>query len=276
MEQTAPTIQVGDCISDVETVFAPQQFSGRQYTPNYRTLCSIFPEALEHLMLHAGGRKKYALPAVPKGKYALLRVYDTWTLVRDLSRSAGAEDDADGDAKQQAPVYCQGIADDLIRIWAGDAPGNASGAKPGITVIGGDQPSQLELDSLYAIQTTYFRWLVMKADENWIIGKRELITEDHRRALRWLGSEDRDWYKKIQAVLLKRCPSCAEEINQLATVCRFCQGSLIKFYRDLGIEVTEDIDPGVFLFQKTLKERTVINNEKIRAEKAAAQSAQPK
>lgn len=269
LAQPAPTIPVGNCISDEASIFEPHPFAaGRQYTPNYRTLCSIFPEALRHYMLHAGGRKEYSFLAVPKGSYALLRVYDTYTMTRDLSRAAGAEDDNDGNAQMQSPVHCDGVAADLIRVWAQDAPGNASGARPGVMVIAGDQPTQLELNQLDETQTTYFRWLVMKADEYWITGKREYITDDHRRALRWLGSEDRDWYKKIHAVLLKRCPACAEEINQMATVCKYCQGNLIKFYRDAGYkpeDVTADLDAGVYAFYQEQSRRVSANNAELRA-----------
>ena len=265
--QTAdgPAIPIENCIANLDSVFEPDPHAGRIYTPNYRTLCSIFPEPLVHHMLHAGGRKEYKMPAVPKGSYALLRVYDTWTLTRDLSRAAGAEsidEWEDGTAMQRSPVHCQAVADDLIRMWAQDAPGNASGAKPGVMIIGGDTPTQLELDGLNDMQITYFRWLVMKADDYWITGKREYITDDHRRALRWLGSEERDWYKKINAVLLKRCPTCAEEINALATVCRYCATNLVKFYRENGIEPTYEQDPGVFQFIAQFKARQSVSEKK--------------
>jgi hypothetical protein len=253
-----PPIPVGNCISDAASVFEPSPHAaGRIYTPNNRTLCSIYPMELTHYMLHAGGRKQYHIPSVPKGTYALLRVYDTYTLTRNLSKiaAAGDEDMDRADEMQQSPVFCDGVADDLIRMWAGDAPGNQSGAKPGIMVLADDQPTQLELDQLNDTQTTYFRWLVMKGDEYWITGDRKSITDDHRRALRWLGSEDREWYKKIDAVLLKRCPACAEEVNMMATVCRYCQTNLIKWYKDVGFEPEEKDDMGVFLFFKALHER---------------------
>src|SRR5262249_14470706 len=159
----------------------------------------IFPDPLEHWMYHAGKRKVYRMPGVPKGSYALLRVYDTYTVTRDLSRAVGADNDMDGNSYQQSPVHCDGVAADLMRIWAQDAPGNASGAKPGVMVLEGDKPIQSELDSLWRTQSEYFAWLVRKADEYWITGKRDYITDDHRRALRWLGSEDREWFKKIHS-----------------------------------------------------------------------------
>lgn len=260
IEEQEHAIPVGQCIEVVESVFEPDPHAGRMYTPNSRAICSIFPEKLEHHMLHAGGRKTYSLPAVPKGGYALLRVYDTWTLTRNLVEvNAAGDGSLEGhDIMQRSPVHCQGVADDLIRMWAQDAPGNASGAKPGVMIIADATPTQLELDGLNEIQTTYFRWLVMKADEFFITGKREYITDDHRRALRWLGSEDRDWYRKIATVLKKQCPACAEEINAQATVCKFCATNLIKFYRDIQMEPTADMDPGVFAFLESQKVRGAV------------------
>jgi hypothetical protein len=273
LEQPAPTVPVENCITVEATVFAPNPFGGKPYIPNNVTICSIYPEELRHIMLHAGRRKEYRFPAVPKGSYALLRVYDTYTLTRDLSKAAGAgndPNDPDGTAMQQSPVHCYGVAEALIRHWAQDAPGNASGAKPGIMVIEGEKPTQFELDQLVAIQTEYFRWLVMKADEYWITGKREYITNDHRRALRWLGSEDREWYKKIDTVLLKKCPACYEDINSMATVCKHCDINLVKFYKDAGMaDVPEEIDPAVFAFQREMRVRVEAANAKLREKQGA-------
>ncbi len=264
LEQPAPTVPIANCITvDDAEVFEPNPYGGRPFIPNNVTICSVFPEELRHIMMHAGRRKEYRLPAVPKGNYALLKVYDTYTLTRDLSAAAGAGDDVNdphAHDMQRSPVHCSGVAGDLVRQWAQDAPGNASGAKPGIAVIEGDVPTQLELDQLTETQTAYFRWLVMKADESWITGKRENITNDHRRALRWLGSEDRDWYRKIETVLFKRCPQCAEQINFEALGCKHCQANLLKFYRDAGYkdaEITDDIDEAVARFYRARAARPV-------------------
>lgn len=249
-----------------ESVFEPHpNMGGRAYIPNNVTLCSIFPERLEKYMMHAGQRKRYEIPAVEKGKYALLTVYDTWTLTRKFAESS--EDETED--MQRSPQSCHGIARDLIRFWAEDAPGNASGSMPGIMVIEGETPTQLELDTLWARQTEYFRWLVAKGDEYWITGNRAGITEDHRRALRWLGSEDRDWFKKINAVMFKACGACGEDIRVMATVCPKCQQNLVKFYREAGITVTAEVDAGVAFFlhmQKT-------NNEAAMAAREAEKNA---
>ncbi len=261
MEQPATTVSLENCITADVEVFEPNPYGGRAFVPNNVTICSVFPEELRHYLMHAGGRKEYFMPAVPKGSYALLKVYDTYTLTRDLSAAAGAGDDPNdphAHDMQRSPVHCFGVAADLTRQWAQDAPGNASGAKPGVMVIAADRPTQLELDGLTETQTTYFRWLVMKADEYWITGQRTYITNDHRRALRWLGSEDRDWYKKIETVLFKRCPSCAEQINFDALGCRHCNANLPKFYREAGYtnaEVTEDVDEAVARFYQQQAKR---------------------
>lgn len=264
--EAAQGIEVGALQWKSEAVFEPHpNMGGRAYIPNHVTLCSIFPERLEKYMLHAGMRKCYEIPAVEKGKYALLTVYDTFQVTRKFAESS--EDEAED--MQRSPISCLGIATDLLRLWAQDAPGNASGASPGIMVIQGETPTQLELDTLWAQQTEYFRWLVLKADEYWITGNRAGITEDHRRALRWLGSEDRDWFKKINAVMFKTCAACGEDIRLMATVCPKCQQNLIKFYKDAGITVTEDVDPGVFRF--LAMQRT--NNEAATAAREAEKNA---
>lgn len=266
LEQPATNITPDACIQVVEDVFEPDPNAGRRYTPNYRTLCSIFPTALEWSEMHAGRRRTYSMPAVEKGKYALLRVYDTWTKTRNFN----AEDNQGGsEVYQRSPISCEGIAQDLIRAWAQDAPGNRGGSQPGIMVIAGDKPTQGELDHLWAMQTEYFRYLVMMADNYWITGKREYITDDHRRALRWLGSEDREWFKRINSVLYKKCPNCAEEINEEALGCKHCNVNLLKFYRDAGFkddEVTPEMDAAVAVFYAARKARVTENNKKVREE----------
>lgn len=213
-----------------EPVFSPIPHNGRQYVPNNVTICSVWPDDLSSWKLHGGRNQLYRIPAVEKGKYALLKVYDTYTVTRNIAvESEGPE------AYQNSPISCLGVAENLLKEWAEDAPGNASGARPGIMIIAGDTPTQTELDAMWASQTEYFRWLVKRADDYWIQGKREYISSDHRRALRWLGSEDRDWFQEIAEVLKKRCYACAEEINTDAIVCKHCSTNLVDFCIDQGV-----------------------------------------
>ena len=266
-----PALTVDACFNIDESVYVPDPNAGQRYIPSHLTLCSIFPDAKEHFMLHGGIRQRYALPAVPKGQFALLRVYDTYTLTRDLSYAAAAEpgDPNNGERQQNAPVSCHGVADDLVRAWALDAPGNASGARPGIGILNADEPTQAELDYLWEQQTTYFRWLVMVADDYWITGRREYITDDHRRALRWLGSEDRDWYKKIASIQFKQCPACGEQINVQALRCKHCSVELLKFYNGMGVkdsDITADLDYAIWAFLQKRKDIVEASNAKLRAE----------
>jgi hypothetical protein len=243
-------ISLEDLAFEVNVTPEPHpQMGGRSYTPNFRVLMSIFPDEVQYHRNHGGRRKRYHIPAVEKGKYALLPVYDTFTIIRDTTVNS------DKDNQALRPVYCDGIAADLLRVWTQDAPGNASGSAPGIMMLAGDKPTQAELDYLVERQTAYFRWLVRAADEYHIKGDGRFITEDHRRALRWLGSEDRQWYRQINTVMLKRCVACAEEINDMATVCKHCSTNLVKFWRESGVEPTAEEDRGVFEFMRRQKER---------------------
>lgn len=252
-----------DCAVVSESIFKPNPYGpGRSYTPNHCTLISIFPEARTYTpkALHGGMRTTYRIDGAPKGQYTKLIVYDTFIAIRKHQRS-----DDDNDEIQAAPAPAQGIAKDMIRFWAEDAPGNRSGAKPGFMICEGEDPTELELSQLWQGQTEYFRYLVMMADEHAHNQRFTQITEDHRRALSWLGTEDRPWFKKITSVMFKSCPSCGEDIRLLATACRYCQQDLIKWYKAAGIEVTEERDPGVFAFNQELKAR----NEKVRQDAEA-------
>jgi len=233
--------------------FAPHPLMhGRTYTPNYRVLCSIIPHDLDHWMYHAGGRKQYFIPACDKGKYNVLKVYDTYTVIADLSARA-TNDEGYGDAMTTAPIPCLGLVDDLLRIFGGDGIGNKDGRRPGIMMIADDTPTQRELDQLVAMHTEYCRGLVIEADDYDAKGAKAYITEAHREALRWLGSEDRNWYRKIEARLFKQCPRCAENINAMATLCKECRTDLVRYYADQKTEVTEAIDPGVWAFNQRVK-----------------------
>lgn len=232
---TETAISVDSGMTVAEPVFAPHPMGGRQYIPNNVTICSIWPSDLSSWKLHAGQLKQYFIPSVPKGKYAVLKVYDTYTMTRNTSvESDGPE------GYQPSPIFCVGVAENLLKEWAEDAPGNASGSRPGISIIQGEKPTQSELDAMWARQTEYFRWLVKRADDYWIQGKREYISDDHRRALRWLGSEDRQWFQEIAEVLKKRCPACAEEINSEATKCKHCQEDLVEWYKKRGVVPKDD------------------------------------
>src|SRR6185369_15971877 len=248
-----PPVTPADCLSASEPLLEPHPYTaGRTYTPNYRVLCSIIPNDLLTYLRHALGRKEYYIPAVPKGKYALLRVYDTYQVIADLSGRA-TNDDGHGDDMQAAPVHCDGVCDDLLRIFSGDAVGNRDGQMPGLMVIQGDEPDQGELDRLWSQHESYCRYLVQQADDFETKGLRSYITEEHRRALDWLGSEDRTWYRKILATREKDCPACAELINRMATRCKVCGIDIEKWYRDKGIEVTEDLDLGVWTLLQRIK-----------------------
>jgi hypothetical protein len=254
-EPNAFLITPDACHSNLESAMEPDPFAGgRVYVPHHRTICSIFPEARELSLMHAGQRKTYRIEGAPKGKYSLLTVYDTWTIVRNTDDPEANENGG----MKRAVVPADGLAMDLERAWAMDTRGNESGHRPGFLILEGDKPTQGELESAWITQTEYFRYLVLKAEENWAAGNKSYVTNDHRRALTWLGvSGSFQWANPMRESTLRACPACAEEINVMATVCRFCQTNLVKFFQSVGVEPGENEWPGVVRLLETIKSKKV-------------------
>jgi hypothetical protein len=234
------------------TLVPPPELMRERFSINHTTICSVYPGDLTHRLLHSpsgAGRTNYFIPAVPlddPSAYELLHVWDAWATTLDTASTLASSMDTDstgagesGKKYQLSPVPSRTIAYDLVRHWAGDAPGARVGLTIGVGTIAGDVPSEEELASLRGIQSAYFRFLVEQAHTYHAQGLTKEITDYHRRALRWLGSEDAPWYPKIERSIMKQCPACDERIKSTAVVCQHCRTNLPEYYAALGYKLHE-------------------------------------
>lgn len=260
-------ISPSDPASSVSSLLPPPLLSPFSHHLRHVTICSVYPGELNHRLLHervnfddptrpsGSGFTSYHIPAVPidhPDAYELLNVWDGFTSVLDTAGTLAASADYDamtvGESSkkyQLAPVPCNVIAYDLIRHWSGDAPGAKVGLTIGVGAVASDLPTPTELQGLRGIQTAYFRFLVEQADAYHSQGLNREITDYHRRALRWLGSEDREWFKKIERSVMKSCPACDNQIKSNAIVCQHCHTNLTDFYAAQGFKLheVEAVDP---------------------------------
>ncbi len=240
--------------------------------PNFATILSIFPIALEAVRRH-NGMIPYQHPAVsrdgilvrtynpevlantnrvPEGTklfsdesrpseatkgYALIRVCDTFTWARDFTQ--------DKERFFPHPVPARDVAEDLHRAWASDAIEADGNAGPGMTVIAGDEPTADELEFVREKQTTYFRRLVVDGHTMHSRGQLKDISDLHRAGATWMGANNLPWLPKLEQVQMKPCPACANEIRAMAVVCQFCNQNLPDFYLKYGIVPDPLVDAAV-------------------------------
>ena len=212
------------------------------------TICSVYPEPLRK-QWHIRPVGIFQMKAAPPDGYSLLTVGDSWQRILNTS----ATTDEEGLQYQDAPISAYEVASSLEAYWTSPVILSHGGFHIGVGIIAGSVPTPEELVQLRAVQTRYFEILVHDADTLWFSGKRNEVMELHRLALRWLGSEDREWYKRIEPVLLKKCPACEADINRNAVVCKECNRDLGQFYLDRGIEPSDD--PAVLEDMKRLAKK---------------------
>jgi len=165
----------------------------------------------------------YLLPAAKDGVPGLLPVEAGYqreylgfgshrpTLVLGKEESARPEEDS-----------AREIADDLLNEWSHPAIGMGTGLGPGIFICAGVTPTDEEIQPQLEKQIAWAQYIVDKADELWITGKRDEVKEGHRKAALWLG-RDREWAQVGRTQLLtKACPYCGTTISGAAPVCPTC------------------------------------------------------
>ncbi len=167
--------------------------------------------------------------------YTLLKVYDTIQMVYDPVNER--------DKPEVIPVHL--IIDDLIRMWTSGILSRGEYG-PGIMSIAGDEPTVEELAAINGRQSAYFTELVNLADGHFMKGDVKNITELHRAAATWLNLPDKPWMKNVDSVIQKDCPACGEKVRMNATVCKHCTTNLLKWYDEIGMRPSVQIDPHIF------------------------------
>lgn len=234
-----------------------------QFKADRRTILSVYPLARQEEQKH-NGFTLYSLPAaekslivirqpfvyghpvmddvvteVPTGEgYSLLHVYDTHQYVRDLY----------SDEERTIPlgIGADVVAQALVDIWGRSGWGAKAGFGPGVCVIENDTPTTAELERERSRTHAYLLWLISDADDRWTLGEAKNITDEHRRAAKWVGV-DREWCKIIKAnQTVKQCPACARDILGEALVCQHCHVNLVKFYEEMEIDPDPNKDAVVY------------------------------
>ena len=183
--------------------------------PRVLTIASVHFEPRPRPDLHHSRQFDLTLPAAPKGKYVTRSFCDSQQAVRNFYG------DPSNDTPEfvPMPVPVDLLADSLLDAWCRsgmDAFGK-SRPRPGIILLAGNTPTEAEMKQMIGLETTLCRAVVEEADRLEKTGKGE-ITDFHRKALEWLGSEKRSWYKQIELGKTKRSPVSGNLINADATV----------------------------------------------------------
>lgn len=161
--------------------------------PRSMAVCSVHFRTMKLRFFHSN-RRLFVLPAAEKGKYTLLRFFDSQQAVHNTNQQ-------DSDERQMLPmpVSVDSIAQDFRLNWCSGYVGPMGKFPPGIDIIAGEFPTAAELATLNAKQERMCRALVEEADaiEKGTV-KGVIIGNDHRDALEWMGSEKRSWFRPIE------------------------------------------------------------------------------
>lgn len=181
-----------------------------QFTPRQKTMVSVHFNAC-HNRPHHSGRRMYTLEAAPRDSYTKIVLYDSQQMYPDLSDAMAPPENR---AILPMPVTVESIVAALKSLWTTGGVGAMGMFPPGIDVIEGDEPTAAELTRLRATQERLCRALVEEGDAikagNGPKGHRIGIT--HRKALEWLGSEKRDWFKPIEQGVMKKSAVSGNQI----------------------------------------------------------------
>lgn len=186
-----------------------------------RTILSVFPIEMRLELRHEGFRT-YIMPASLKGFYQTLVVQDTYAWNRNYA--------VEEFALYQAPISAVVVAENLVNRWSQGLVGTKDGLGPGIMICEGSHPTVEEIQTVTDRQEAYFRALVYEADERFTKEGPVNITDLHRAAAEWMGTNDRPWIKPIEQVSLIFCPACAEKIKAEALICRHCHTDIEEFH----------------------------------------------
>lgn len=229
-------------------------------------IISIFPvECRHHIMLH--NQRDFVLPAAARGEWTYLDIEDDWVWLRDLN-NLGADNPTPGIAP--VPAAAAVTAFSLVSFWCSATAGTVGA--PGIACLPPlqSEPSKEFLGQLKSTQETYFRHLVLKANDLKQTGKERDINELYRAAAEWLygrGASRLPWYQKAHFEDLKHCLGCGREILIAATVCEHCHVDIVDLYRKRKLDPSGD--PAVAaVLSGTVATATLPDEDPIREIKA--------
>lgn len=201
-------------------------FSNVTFNHQKKTIVSIFPVRSvawrdRGPTVH-GGRTEYRLDAAKRGEYVKLEVYDSFQKVFDPMQS-----EIGRPAFSPYPITAGETVKCLMNEWVFSRLGGASGFRPGIMVIEGDEPTEAELEALDHMQRGYADYMVNEAQGSAERNELKSITDVHRAMARWSGYRPRvgeaNWVADVGSKTSKQCVACYESIDIRASICKLCR-----------------------------------------------------
>jgi hypothetical protein len=215
----------GESVISLQTGFGP-------VTPRAVTIMSCHFLPCTNRFWHSG-RREFFLPAASKDKnneivWTYCTVFDSQQWVANISSDNIGPNAVPVSSAMPMPVTVESIIHDLVSQWGYLGTGQMTRYRLGIFPIAGRMGTAEEKKKALKFQEAACRAIVEEADRIHASGKGGPITELHRGALDWLGSEKRSWYKPIEMGRNKKSVATGNIIPMEALV----DGAvdLIEFY----------------------------------------------
>jgi hypothetical protein len=190
----------------------------RRITRGHVVIASVYPDTPPVVERPFDGWTRYQIGACKKGeKPVLIRVQDAVQFTKDpLNR----------EVVNESLIFCEQVADDLLRHWAATPIGAPPGSGPGIGLIAEETPTEEEIAILTARQNLLFEYLYhegmrMAQNQDW-----RGINRHHRMAAEYLGLEE-VWARDPRKEGNVPCPACTTPISVHAFICPSC-GTVLK------------------------------------------------
>ncbi len=219
-------------------------------------IVSISPFELKKEMSLGHCQYLFKIPPQPRGKYHILEVADTFTLIRmDFQSLSDTNPDP---PLGPAPVKAAILANSLVAEWSRKiAQQGETGVRvmPQDMVEGSDQFKAF-LAGMTSGVRSLAEWAIRAAGDMYGQNKSQFISDAfHRTLALWLMGEDGaraiPWYNAQAVNELKKCLKCSNSINATARGCTHCGVDLIEYF--VKYDFAEADDPFIAAILKKVK-----------------------
>lgn len=219
-------------------------------------IVSICPFELKKEMSLGHCQYLFKIPPQPRGKYHILEVADTFTLIRmDFQSLSDTNPDP---PLGPAPVKAMILANSLVSEWSRKI---AQQGETGVRVmphnmVEGSDEFKAFLASMTAGVRSLAEWAIRAAGDMYGQNKSQFISDAfHRTLALWLMGEDGaraiPWYNAQAVNELKKCLKCSNSINATARGCTHCGVDLIEYF--VKYAFSEADDPFIAAIVKKIK-----------------------
>lgn len=203
-------------------------------------ICSVYPVTRKATRRHSTNIQRpdgswgvtcdttYEITGAKRDSYSLLACFDALALMTGWSSDGPREN-----TLTPGHIPVEVVANDLVNTWSAHTIAAKEGHGPGIGIIAGEIPTDLELANLRERQRAFFEWLIQDGNDKYLRGETKNITNIHRSAAHWIlgaAAEQLPWYPKMEQRQVKDCPRCAKQILAAALGCEHCSLDLIDWY----------------------------------------------